>query len=268
MRFIRSIAIGLVVVLMLAPSNGKAQNRPGGWVGIVMTTGIGTSTSSGGMVFNDYPVIESIDPGSPAQRAGFQSGDIILSLNSQDLRKNPIPLQSILVPGQKVVFRYKRDDRERTLTLTVAERPLGTSGHTEVSIIGPVPSGPAVRGQREVSISTRTGAIMTPAITLAPVIRGPGSPSILLAGAELTQLNDGLREALRMKGSGVFVVNVAMGTPAGEAGLKSGDVIVRVNRSLLETPSELAHIMRLSPEPLVRLQVVRNNKQHALTLRW
>ena len=268
MRFMRSIAMGLVVVLALAPTKGKAQNRPGGWVGIVMTTGIGTSTSSGGMVFNDYPVVESVDPGSPAQRAGFQSGDIILSLNSQDLRKNPIPLQSILVPGQKVVFRYKRDDRTRTLTLTVAERPVGTSGHTEISIIGPAPAGPAVRGRQEVNITTRTGALMSPGITLAPMIRGPGSPSILLAGAELTQLNDGLREALRVKGSGVFVVNVAMGTPAGEAGLKSGDVIVRVNAEKLETPSELAHFMRVSSEPVLRLHVVRGNKQHAVMLRW
>ena len=268
MKVIRSIAVSLAVLAALAPVRGEAQGRSaGGWVGVVITTGIGQTNASGAMVFNDYPVIESIDPGSPAERAGLQAGDIILSINSQDLKKNPIPMQSLLVPGHKIVFRYMRGDETRTQNVTVAERPLGTSGHTRVSIIGPVPAPDGPRaGPPE--LSTRTGSMLTPTVTLAPLMRGPGSPSLVLAGAELTQLNDGLREVLKMTGQGIFVVNVALGTPAGEAGLKSGDVIVRANRELLETPSELARMMRFANESALQLLVVRNRKQHSLTLRW
>jgi serine protease Do len=273
MRFIRSITLGLVVLLVLAPSKGRAQSKTqAGWVGVVITTGIGQSNSAGALVFNEYPVIESIDPGSPAERAGLQAGDVILSINSQDLKKNPIPMQSLLVPGNKILFRYKRNDASRSLTVTVAERPVGTSGHTRVSIIGPAPrpgsaERVAIDRQQRVAISERTGSLL-PAVTMAPIIRGPGSPSLLIAGAELTQLNDGLREVLRLTGNGVFVVNVAMGTPAGESGLKSGDVIIRVNRQLLESPSELVRIMNFSTEPRLLLDVVRNRKQHSVTLRW
>jgi len=269
MRFSGLIAWMLVVVAVLVPTKTRAQGRsPAGWVGVVITTGIGQTNTAGAMVFNDYPVVESIDPGSPAERAGLQSGDIILSLNSQDLRKNPIPMQSLLVPGRKIMFRFKRNDQTRTLSLIVAERPVGTSGHTVVSIIGPAPAEPAtMRTRRNVELLNRTGSLM-PAITLAPVIRGPGSPSLVIAGAELTQLNDGLREALRVKGQGVFVVNVALGTPAGEAGLKSGDVIVRVNRVLLESPGELVRMMRFASEPRLQLDVLRNRKKQSLTLRW
>ena len=53
------------------------------------------------MVFSDYPVIESIDPGSPAEKAGLQAGDILMSINSQDFRKEPIPMNSLLVPGRR-----------------------------------------------------------------------------------------------------------------------------------------------------------------------
>ena len=107
---------------------------------MLITTGIGQSNGSGALVFNDYPVIESIDPGSPAEKAGLQAGDILLSINKQDFRKNPIPLNSLLVPGQKVVFRYRRDNVARMSTLTVAMRPAGTSSRVQLSIIGPDPT--------------------------------------------------------------------------------------------------------------------------------
>jgi S1-C subfamily serine protease len=265
-RFIRFIAISFVVVASLTPVKSRAQGRAAGWVGVVITTGIGTANSAGAMVFNDYPVIESIDPGSPAERAGLQSGDIIISLNSQDLRKNPIPMQSLLVPGQKIVFRYKRHDEMRTLSLTVAERPVGTSGHTVISMIGPAPDASTMRGNRDVELS-RAGALL-PAITLAPVIRGPGSPTIVIAGAELTQLNDGLRQALKVTGQGIFVINVALGTPAGESGLKSGDVIRKVNRQTIDSPGELVRLMNFANVPRLRLEVLRNRKEHSLTLAW
>ncbi len=107
MRFTRLFGAGLVVLMSLTPVKGRGQAQPArGWVGVVITTGIGQANAAGAMVFSDYPVIESIDPGSPAERAGLQAGDMIMSLNSQDLRKNPIPMSSMLQPGQKIVFRY------------------------------------------------------------------------------------------------------------------------------------------------------------------
>jgi S1-C subfamily serine protease len=109
MRFIRPYVVGFAALLAIAPV-ARAQNQapkeaPKGWLGVLITTGIGQSNEAGTLVFNDYPVIESIDPGSPAERAGLQAGDILLSINKQDFRKNPIPLNSLIVPGTKVVLR-------------------------------------------------------------------------------------------------------------------------------------------------------------------
>jgi len=101
-----------------------------------------------------------------------------------------------------------------------------------------------------------------------PMIFGAGSPSITIAGAELTQLNDGLRELLNFRGEGLFVINVGIGTPAGTSGLKSGDVIIRAEKQPIANPGELIRIMRRTTESAMLLQVMRNQKARNITLRW
>ena len=271
MSWSRWIVAGLVVVMSLAPSRGRAQAKSSGWVGVVITTGIGQSNSAGTLVFNDYPVIESIDPGSPAEKAGLQAGDILIAINSQDLRAHPIPNMGMLVPGNKVVFRYARDNVTKTTNVLVAERPAGTSGHTRYSVIGPAPERvEAARGTRaQVTLRERAAAgTPFPHVTV-PIIFGAGSPSIAVAGAELTQLNDGLRQLLKFTGDGVFVINVAMGTPAGAAGLRSGDVIVRAERESVRNPGELIRVMRnVAEKNALMLHILRDHKARTVTLRW
>lgn len=270
MRLTRTFALGFMALLAAAPATARAQQQaPKGWVGLLITTGFGQTDQSGSLIFSDYPVIESIDPGSPAQKAGLQAGDVLISINSQDFRKNPIPMNSLLVPGQKVVFRYRRNDAERSSTMIVAERPAGTSRRVEVSIVGPAPS-PAGRMQVEEGMNRRVGTrvALPPMVSISPIAFGTGTPSIGIAGAELTRLNDGLRDALRVKGDGLFVINVTLGTPAGEAGLKSGDVIVRADRELLQNPGQLIRLMMDSPENSLVLQILRNQKPRTIRLRW
>ena len=272
MQGLRWITAGLVVVMSLTPSKGRAQAKPSGWVGVVITTGIGQSNSAGTLVFSDYPVIESIDPGSPAEKFGLLAGDILIAINSQDLRSNPIPNMGMLVPGARVNFRFVRDNVTRSTTITVAERPAGTTGHTRYSVIGPAPERAEVVRDRalraQVTVRERApGAAPFPAVTV-PLVFGAGSPSIAVAGAELTQLNDGLREILKFTGDGVFVINVAVGTPAGAAGLKSGDVIIRAEREIVRHPGELIRIMRNVHENALMLHVLRNHKPRTITLRW
>jgi serine protease Do len=105
-------------------------------------------------------------------------------------------------------------------------------------------------------------------VEISPLAIPSAMPSIGIAGALLTQLNDDLRAALSVKGNGVFVINVETGTPAGEAGLKSGDVILKADRELIDNPGELLRIMRASVENAVRLEIVRKRKAQTLTLRW
>lgn len=270
MRYTRSCALALAAVFVAAPQYARGQSAPPkGWVGVLITTGIGQTDQSGKMVFNDYPVVESIDPGSPAEKAGLMAGDVLISINSQDFRKNPIPMNSLLVPGQQIVFRYRRDNVEKSSRLIVAERPAGTSSRVELTVIGPDPS-TLRRAHTEESMNRRASARvpLPPMVSVAPFAFGTGVPSIAIAGAELTRLNDGLRELAKVKGSGLFVINVVLGTPAEAAGLKSGDVIVRAAQEALTNPGQLIRLMEAAENNALVLQVLRRQKHQNLTLKW
>ena len=105
-------------------------------------------------------------------------------------------------------------------------------------------------------------------VEISPLAMPTGTPSIGIFGALLTQLNADMRDALSVKGNGVFVINVETGTPAGEAGLKSGDVILRAGGEAIGNPAELIRIMRAATENNVRLQLIRKRRPQVVTLRW
>lgn len=275
MRSKPTLTLGVVAMLALSPAMGEAQHgaepkAPAvkGWVGVVITTGVGQSNDAGALVFNDYPVIESVDPGSPAEKAGLQAGDVLIAINKQDFKRNPIPMGSLLVPGNRVVFRYRRDDLEKSSSMLVAQRPDGKNVYVQYKVIAP-----QQRAVERANVETNRRAIvrlpsLPPMISEMPFTFGTGTPSIGIAGAELTQLNDGLRDYVKLKGNGLFVINVMVGTPAAQAGLRSGDVIVQAARQLIENPGELIRMMRQSNDESLLLRIVRKQRAQDITLRW
>ena len=69
-------------------------------------------------------VIESVEPGSPAEKAGLKGGDVITSVNGQPVRTgndlvNPIAQAAI---GSKVKLNYVRDRGQKETTATVEDR--------------------------------------------------------------------------------------------------------------------------------------------------
>ena len=69
-------------------------------------------------------VVEAIEPGSPADKAGLQPGDVITDINSRAIHTgadlvNPIAQTPI---GQSVELRYVRNKQTKDVTLTVADR--------------------------------------------------------------------------------------------------------------------------------------------------
>lgn len=272
MKFIRAgslVIAGLAATIAAGSAPLHAQQEaPRGWMGLLITTGVGQRDPSGAMVFSDYPVIESIDPGSPAEKAGLQAGDILLSINSQDFRKNPVPLNTLLVPGQRVILRYRRNDTTMNGSLVVAERPAGTSRRVQLSIIGPDPMTANREIEEGMTRRVQTRVALPPLVSIAPVAFGSGTSSIRIAGAELTQMNDGLRNALKVRGDGLFVVNVISGTPAGIAGLKSGDVIIRAEREAMQNPGQIIRLLSEATTNSLALEVMRSQKRKLLTLRW
>jgi len=272
-RRVHNAAFALVVIAVLIPRPGAAQREPvKGWVGVVYTTGVGTSDHTGAMVFRDYPVIESIEPNSPAERAGLSAGDTIIAMNAQDLKKSPLPMAAMIQPGRRVIFRFRRDDTYHEVTVTVAPRPAGSPEKYVLTLSAP-PGQPGVQMERargEMQRRERITAEIMARSPMAPVLLLPamGPRSQAVAGAEMTALNAGLRSLVGLNSPGIFVVNVAFGTPAKESGLLPGDVILRAAASSMEDPGDLIRVIRDASGSSIKLRIVRNKKPQMITLRW
>jgi S1-C subfamily serine protease len=76
-----------------------------------------TRQGGGNVTFPSYPVIESVQPGSPAERGGMRPYDVVLAQNGHDLVANP-PAQPALA-GDTVVFLVRRRDTEIPLTVVL-----------------------------------------------------------------------------------------------------------------------------------------------------
>ncbi|MGH9703691.1 MAG: Do family serine endopeptidase [Candidatus Acidiferrales bacterium] len=69
-------------------------------------------------------VVEQVQPGGPAEKAGIQPGDVITEVNGKPVRTgsdlvNPIAQTNI---GEKVVIRYVRNKQGKDVSVTVADR--------------------------------------------------------------------------------------------------------------------------------------------------
>jgi membrane-associated protease RseP (regulator of RpoE activity) len=86
-------------------------------------------------------------------------------------------------------------------------------------------------------------------------------------GVYTQTLSDQLRRGLDYSGdNGVLVNRVVPGSPADEAGVRNGDVIVSVNSRSVDSPDALAEIVRgSSPGQRVAIQVVRDGDTRTLS---
>jgi len=262
-------AIVLIVIAAIIPRPARAQEPMRGWVGVAYTTGVGETDREGFLVFKDYPVIESVEPNSPAEKAGLEAGDTIIAMNAQDMKSKPLPFASMIQPGRRIVFRFTRGGTVRETTVTVVPRPRGSEQTLVITMLNPRGSGERVAGSiRRERAATEVG-LRAPIPVLSPTTIGfPGT--VPIAGAAFTTLNDDLRSLVGLASAqGLFVVNVAAGTPAGESGLRAGDVILRAASMKLDEPGDLMKLLLTeATKGQLQLQIYRKKKEQTLVLRW
>jgi hypothetical protein len=213
--------------------------------------------------FMAYPVVESVEPASPARSAGIEVGDILLAFKQKDLREEPIALEQMLTPGARLPVLLRRGDRTRTVTVTVGERPRGTYVPLERA---PEPSASPLP----------PSAIAPPAPVIAPAPVAPATPNIWvystsdaisLAGAQMARLPGELREQVGASG-GLLVLRVPHSTPASRADLREGDVIVTANGSVIRSSGDLQREFRRAKNRALSLEVVRQRQLVTVKMEW
>lgn len=274
------LPLALIVALAL-PFGVQAQRTPAvlmqpptGWFGVRISDQA-MMDERGNAFFDSYPVVTSVDSGSPAAKAGVRPGDVLLTFNSHDMRGGLVELSKWLKAGAPFVLRIRRNDATRVIKGTLERRPENWEQQMIVEL-----TVPEIMEQRSGAISRapiqRTGMIRTrmPAPDPLPAVLGPalgyGGGVYPFAGAEFTALNRDLSDALGVKPEGVFVTSVVDGSAARIAGLRGGDVIVKANSIKIESPIDLVRAIRTADETdqTVDLQIVRKHKTQTLVLRW
>jgi serine protease Do len=190
--------------------------------------------------------IISVQPESAAQKAGLQKGDVVLEYQGQRVegtdqfqrmvRETPV--------GRQVKLLINRGGSTQTIAATIGER-----------------KGVAFQ-QPSVRVAPR----------VAPEVWIPDIPRVFTMyrssqlGIEAEAVDSQLAAFFGVK-EGVLVRSVTKGSAAEKAGLKAGDVIVKVDKADVATPREVsAAVRRLGKEKSVPLTVVREKKEITLAV--
>lgn len=274
---------GLVSVIDMHCAGEEAP--PAGYLGVSFNDASVSKRNRESAVYElgDRPVIYSVEPGSPAADAGIRSGDVLVAVGGQDARR-PIALAPILKPGSRVSVRIMRDGQARDFNVLVGKRPAMFGGPcaSVEDLIGSERAAPMVFFRTPAPATTprthRTpGVPLMPAAPETPEVMPVPSPWALLlgmppfssvvAGARLTPVDEDWRELVGVD-KGLVVTDVGLGTPAKEAGLRKGDVIVSVDDAPVSSVRVFQRALSISESRSVKLQVVRKGKPQTVVLRW
>lgn len=260
-----------------------APAGPQGWFGVnVTTTGDAGVTPDGRLlVASDYPVVRSVEPGSPAARAGVQAGDRLITILGRDLRSESVDLSRVLRPNTTVPVRIVRDGRPIDVALAITARPT-SFGPARIRVdVATAPTAPR-RADRpavqrvEVRGATVRGGTPEGAEPGARTVPRPqsylsttSSSVIAVAGAEVMTLTAGVRSTHGVE-RGIYVVSILPGTPADEAGLHAGDVLVRAGGTALGQPLDLARVVQRETrgDRRVSIELLRGRQARTVEMRW
>ena len=100
--------------------------KPEGYMGITFSATMSAdAAASGAEVFRfaENPTVETVEPGSPAERAGVSKGDEIVLIDGQNVVGRDIVFSRLLRPGARLPLRVRRDGDTRDVLLVIKQRP-------------------------------------------------------------------------------------------------------------------------------------------------
>lgn len=186
-----------------------------GWLGVSiqpltpeLATGFGIPNAKGA-------IIAGVFDDSPAARAGFKQGDVVLAINGAEISDERELTRRVgaLLAGQKASFNIVRDGKHESLTATIAPRDADqVAALREPGAKGPgaAPNGAPQQGAESLGLSL---------MPLTPALRQ--------------------QQNIPADVKGVIVTEVDPNSDAADKGLAAGNVIMRVGGKDVAAPADI-----------------------------
>ncbi len=189
-------------------ATGKASH---GWLGVQIQDVTRELAETFGMKKPQGALVSKVLPGSPAEKAELQIGDIITEFNGQQIETSGDlpPMVGITPINDKATLKIIRQGENKTIEFKVGLLP------DEVD-------------------------------KLADAKAAPKELQHNRLGINVTDLTSAQREALQIAKNGVVVQDVAKGT-AKEAGIQRGDVILRIQNNPIHDAADFDNVVKKLP---------------------
>jgi len=231
--------VGYVLSQAEAPSSGMALAVPVDLVMHVVSEikekgkvergwlGVGVAMNEDGKV-----IVTEVDKESPAEMAKVQENDIILSVNKKEISSTDELASEIRnsKPGQQIVLAIDRDGKKSEIKVKLGE-------YTEAD------------ARRELEVKfPRLFRFSTPAPEKVTPVPKPVIPTFgkrRYIGVYCDELTTELAGHFGVKdGRGLIVSKLTEDGPALKAGMKVGDVVVKVDGKRIETLNQLIDVLQ------------------------
>lgn len=177
-------------------------------------------------------LVAEVTPGSAAEKAGLQSGDIITKVNDTEVRdaRQLLLTVSQLAPGTNVKIEYNRAGNSLAANATLERRP-------NDSVAG----------------SGRPGSD-----------RDEGA----LEGVAVSDLTPEIREQLQVpeRVEGALITQIDPTSPSARQGLQAGDIILEMDRKPVTSAEDAVKVSEEVEGPKVMVRVWRNGRSQFLVI--
>jgi serine protease Do len=207
-----------------------------------------------------------VDHDAPAGKADLRVHDVVLQMNGQAIDGQD-QLRRMLhdsPPGKTIQLLISRDGMQMTVTTQMANREEVERQAWEQHLTVPDPqAAPPESADSDYSVgSNSSGAPARGNSFLGNLLMNPS-----YTGAMLEKMSNQLADYFGVSsGAGLLVRSVVPNSPAANAGMRAGDVVVRANARTVSTTNDWAKAIKNSHGQPLTVVVLRDKKEQTLTL--
>ena len=226
------LLVGAVSFLAAAGDADKGKDKGEGYLGVYPERMSKDDKDEFGVKFG--VLVSKVVEDGPAEKAGIKKYDVIQYVNDERIRRTNDLIDAVrqYKPGTKTAVKLIRDGNKKTISVKLGKAKSRSYGY---------------------NFGDKKGNVFT--------LRKGG-----FLGVHLQQMNKDLAEYFGVKADeGALIMSVSKDSPAEKAGLKSGDVILKVEKETVSGPGDVGKALKgLEEGDKVAVEIMRHKKKKTI----